>query len=236
MLPFSNLPHVQIWRVGSHLYGLNTPESDEDFGAVFFDPQSMVDPFYNDNTTYTESNNDYWAHDLSKYARLLAKGNPTLIDLVFAEPVKKDPIISEFLTAVKPYVLHRGLASAYMGYVTNQKHRGFLYRTRENKERLARVEQLGYDPKFVSHLFRLMYQARTLMTERRHMYISEHAHIRSFLIDVKEGKFSLNVIEKLVNLHMELLEHAAEKSTLPTNDKYKRVAREFFISRFSPME
>jgi len=37
MIPeqLSTLPNVQVGLTGSHLYGLDTPNSDEDYGAVF---------------------------------------------------------------------------------------------------------------------------------------------------------------------------------------------------------
>jgi len=235
---FNSLKNAQVWLVGSHLYGIADENSDMDFGAIFFDPAKHVDPFYNDNVTNTNSTNDYYAHDLAKYARLLHKGNPNLVDLVFTTPVTRSPVVTHFIGVVRDYVIHQGLLRAYYGYAQSQAKRGFLYRTRENPDRLAQVEELGYDPKFVSHLLRLCFQGRKMLETGRYADLNEFPETQHFLREVKRGELTLQHAESVVELNVGMFKDAMTKylDDLPTNEEYERVARNFFISYFSQKE
>ncbi|MCA1800413.1 MAG: nucleotidyltransferase domain-containing protein [Actinobacteria bacterium] len=232
---FNGLKNAQVWLVGSHLYGLNTEDSDMDFGAVFFDPAKHVDPFYNDNVTNTNDTNDFYAHDLAKYARLLRKGNPNLVDLVFVEPVQKSRVVSDFLAAVRELVVHQGLLKSYFGYAQNQGKRGFLYRTRENPDRLAQVTELGYDPKYVSHLLRLCFQGRKMLEHGTYPAMSYYPETQQFLREVKSGDLPLEHAEQIVELNVGMFEDAMKSHLhkLQTHEAYENTAREFFVSYFS---
>lgn len=90
---------------GSRAYGLETPESDTDMRGVFILPQDMFFGF-----TYVEQvnseRNDHTYYELGKYLKLLAKNNPSAIELLFApqetiiyrhplmERIKHEPIVS----------------------------------------------------------------------------------------------------------------------------------------------
>lgn len=232
---FNGLENAQVWLVGSHLYGLQDEQSDMDFGAIFFDRAKHVDPFYNDNVTNTNSTNDYYAHDLAKYARLLHKGNPNLVDLVFVTPVQRSAPVTHFIGVVRDHVIHQGLLRAYYGYAQSQAKRGFLYRTRENPQRLAQVEKLGYDPKFVSHLLRLCFQGRKMLEQGTYPSLHYYPDAQEFLREVKRGELTLEQAEQVVELNVGMFEDAMTYylSDLPTNEVYERVARDFFVSHFS---
>jgi len=68
---------------GSRAYGLETPESDTDTRGVFILPQDMFFGF-----TYIEQvnsdRNDHTYYEIGKYLKLLAKNNPSSIELLFA--------------------------------------------------------------------------------------------------------------------------------------------------------
>lgn len=90
---------------GSRAYGLDTPESDTDTRGVFILPQDLYFGF-----TYIEQvnseRNDHTYYELGKYLKLLAKNNPSAIELLFApqetiifrhplmERIKSEPILS----------------------------------------------------------------------------------------------------------------------------------------------
>lgn len=89
-------------KSGSHLYGTNTPESDEDFVSVFMpkavDVLGLQKMEYADESTKSSSDNrrntkedvDSINYSLPRYIHLLLHGNPNLTETLFA---RKDVII-----------------------------------------------------------------------------------------------------------------------------------------------
>jgi len=231
VIPFAGLPNVQVWRVGSHLYGLNNENSDEDFGGVYFNPDEMWSPFVNEYGTETGHNNDSWVHTLHKFAVLLRKGNPNLVDLCFVEPQIKSAVVSRFIHVVKPHVLHQDLVKSFVGYARNQSERGFLYAKRQNADRQAQIEELSYDPKYVSHLFRLMVAAEYILNHHAYYDARKDWLWRPVLMQIKEGHYTKDwLLEKRDMMMSHVLELENEKlGLLPTGEKYVERAHDFFL-------
>lgn len=232
---FSRFGFPQVWLVGSHLYGLNTPDSDVDFGGVYFRKSLVVDPFYEEVETRTAENNDYYVHSLSKFARLLVKGNPNLVDLVFTPPIRVGDTVARFIEAVKPYVIHEGLIRAYLGYAQNEYNRGFLHAKRQNPQRRALIEELGYDPKYVSHLFRLMVAVTYTLEWKDYYNLRADEEVRQYLLNVKLGKYTKEQLLDAREKFKEAMEYAIGRwaGTAPTADELEARAREFFLSEFN---
>ena len=85
---------------GSHCHGINTPESDVDTGGVFILPNETrlglgLDyvPFIEDETHDT-----VW-YELNRFAELLIKSNPTVLESLFVDDkyvLYEHPIFAEF--------------------------------------------------------------------------------------------------------------------------------------------
>lgn len=85
-------------KVGSHLYGLNTPESDEDYFSVFLptseDLLSLNKVKVVDNSTKSSSEDrrntsedkDDKEYSLPFFIKLLLDNNPNIIEVLFATP------------------------------------------------------------------------------------------------------------------------------------------------------
>jgi hypothetical protein len=107
---------------GSRAYGLDTPESDTDTRGVFLLPQDLYFGF-----NYTEQvnseRNDHTYYELSKYLKLLAKNNPSSIELLF---VPEDRVIYRhpLMERIKPEpVLSRLCRDSFAGYAMSQVKR-----------------------------------------------------------------------------------------------------------------
>lgn len=144
---------TQMWLTGSHMFGLNTKESDTDYTGVYFDRAEFINPFSTRDETIVEGETSI--HSLPKFSHLLLKGNPNTLDLVFMPPVSPVYPIAGFIKHVKPHVIHADVLKAYAGYLTNQIDRGFKSSRRNNEERRMQVEEIGYDAKYLSHAYRL---------------------------------------------------------------------------------
>ena len=85
-------------RAGSHLYGLNTPESDEDFMGVFIpsdeDLLGLINVKQVNNSTKSSSVNtrntkddiDDVMYALPEFLKLLLANNPNIVETLFINP------------------------------------------------------------------------------------------------------------------------------------------------------
>ena len=104
---------------GSRAYGLDTPQSDTDMRGVFILPQDIYFGFSYIEQVCSERN-DHVYYELGKYLKLLAKNNPSSIELLFAPP---ETIIYQhpLLDRIKPeFVLSRLCRDSFAGYAFSQ--------------------------------------------------------------------------------------------------------------------
>ena len=135
-------------RTGSHLYGLNTPASDEDYSGIFLTPleyhiglhkleqielgvESKLDSGKNSSEAV-----DRTFYELKRFALLAAGNNPNIIELLFAN---EENIIyineaGRKLLNNRKIFLSQKLIDKFIGFANAQKHK--LYVKRENLEKL----------------------------------------------------------------------------------------------------
>ena len=81
---------------GSQCHGISTPQSDTDMGGVFLcDNQTLLEPslsHYKDEES--DERHDVVMWELNKYARLLMKSNPSVLESLFVD--------DEFITHLNP--------------------------------------------------------------------------------------------------------------------------------------
>lgn len=69
---------------GSHLYGMNTPESDVDVRGVCLPPlRVLTDPFMSFNVKDSFEDEDKAVYDLGKFMSLCSAMNPNIVELLF---------------------------------------------------------------------------------------------------------------------------------------------------------
>lgn len=104
---------------GSKAYSLDTPQSDTDTRGVFILPQGLYFGFdYIEQVSSVR--NDHVYYELGKYLKLLAKNNPSSIELLFAP---KDTIVYQhpLMTMIKPEpILSRLCRDSFAGYAMGQ--------------------------------------------------------------------------------------------------------------------
>ncbi len=114
---------------GSHAYGLNTPESDEDFRGVFVADKSA---FYSQNfpLEVSDESNDQSYFELEKFKTLLLKANPTVLEfLAFPEENirERHELFHKF--KAEDYLTKQCLAS-YTGYALGQIRKAYNLKKR----------------------------------------------------------------------------------------------------------
>lgn len=129
-------------RVGSHLYGLNRPESDEDYSGIVIPPKSYffgLDKVEEVDCSIVskkaDGRNDKDAvdrkfYEIRKFVGLAMQNNPNIIEQLFVTP---DNIIfiNEFGQALLDHrhlFPHRGLKGRFCGYAMSQKQKMYVKR------------------------------------------------------------------------------------------------------------
>lgn len=122
-------------RVGSHLYGLNRPESDEDYMGIFM---PTVDDLLGlkkveevDNSTKSSSSErrntagdvDDKSYSLHKFMHLLLQNNPNIVEVLFATPENILVDSPEFreLRANTEKLISLKVLHTFTGYAFSQK-------------------------------------------------------------------------------------------------------------------
>ena len=121
---------------GSRAYGLSVPKSDTDTRGVFILPQDQYFGFSYIEQVNSERN-DHTYYELSKYHKLLAKKNPSSIELLFAPQettIYRHPLMEQ----IKPeLILSRLCRDSFAGYAMSQVRRVVTNGKRNCRHRTA---------------------------------------------------------------------------------------------------
>jgi predicted nucleotidyltransferase len=122
-------------RIGSHLYGLNRPESDEDFLGVFIPKSEYLLGLKKieeiDNSTKssaaehrnTADDIDDKNYTLSKYLHLALQNNPNIVEVLFATPENVLTMTTTWsqLAANRDKILSQRVFYTFTGYAFSQR-------------------------------------------------------------------------------------------------------------------
>lgn len=114
-------PHARLLEVisGSRAYGTDTPTSDHDFKGVFIQP---ADSFLGLSRTdqVADTRNDTVFFELGRFADLLARNNPNLLEMLFTPPdctIFRHPLMDGFTPSM---VLSKRCCDSFAGYAIAQ--------------------------------------------------------------------------------------------------------------------
>ena len=140
------LPYRVSWLTGSHMHGTAGPDSDEDWTHVFWCPDDDRRVFRQLPEVWHSKGNDDKAYSLRKYAELLVKGNPNVIELLAHAPTDwaaRQAWWKGFAETVSPHVHTRAYFSSIRGHIM-----GVLKETAPDGKRIAhglRLALLGLE-------------------------------------------------------------------------------------------
>jgi predicted nucleotidyltransferase len=150
-------------RVGSHLYGLETPESDEDFLGIYVAPTCNVLSLHSKpKETLVTKEPDCTLHEVEKYMRLATQGNPTILELLFCPKYEIEDNEGEALIKNRDWFLSKRVRDSYGGYAYQQAKK-LETRIRQGLEGFGPELKKRYE-KHARHIFRLMMQGEELLT------------------------------------------------------------------------
>lgn len=200
--------------VGSHAYGTNRPDSDYDYRGFYVAPterlfdldgRSVVDG------SFTRDEPDLALHEVGKFCRLAAAANPTVLEVLWAEPVNMDGSMGAgaMLRANRKVFLSKRVLKTYGGYAMGQL-------------RQAAVGTGG--SRGQAHLRREKFKLHTLRLMRAGIYALRTGDLQVRVEDPKalwaEATQSLAYLERVfAGLDTEM-RVAAQQSPLPDEPDY----------------
>jgi len=206
---------------GSHSYGTNTKDSDEDFRGTCIPPESYLLGL--DTFEQKEQNNpDLVIFSLEKFVRLALQNNPNILDVLF---VAKNHIVfcNEFgheLRDLRYKFLSKRVYKTYGGYAFSQLKRMTSVDKNATGNRLKSIQKFGYDSKNALHLIRLLKMGIEILTEGE---IHVLRHDNQELLKIRRGEYSLSHIEREAQRLQNLLDQAYVNSKLPNTPDYATI-------------
>lgn len=159
---------------------------------------------------------DIVVYDIRHFVRLLVKNNPNVLGMLWLEPNyytkltdagKKLIENRELFSSKEAYRSFTGYAYSQLHKMTHGAHKGYM-----GDKRKKLVEQFGYDTKNASHLIRIQKMGiEFLMTGKMNVMREDN----TYLVDIKQGKYSLEHIQNESKRLFELCETALVNSKLP---------------------
>lgn len=147
---------------GSHLYKLNTPQSDVDERGVFMhtDPLYVFGVHTKDNVVKQNDEVDVALHELAQFVKLACKSNTQTLECLWAPRdafTELDPLFESLVLARRTrFVSSKHLFNSLEGYLHNERRLALGERKGKlGGKRKDTLDKLGFSYKNFVHLFRL---------------------------------------------------------------------------------
>lgn len=212
---------------GSTAYGLATENSDVDIKGVYMLPLTKVLEmgFTNEHNTFDHTDPDWCYHEIGKFMKLVAGGNPTYSELLWLEDYTVlTPVGQLLIDNRQAFLSTKGVLNAYSGYALGQAKR-LNNRTEQGLDGYASSLKNRY-AKHTRHCFRLMIQARQLL-ETGHLDVRVTPEQREWLFEMGEKGYD-EVIATFMKMDDELKEI---KSVLPDKPDMEKLNEILFKIR-----
>lgn len=237
----------QILRglVGSTAYGTNLESQDRDEMGVFIEPPeyiiglSSMEHYISrdqpDGVRSQPGDLDLTLYSLRKYVRLAARGNPTVVELLWLPKYEHETLWGNQLRNMRQEFISKESGERFLGYLISQKKRltGELAR---NVSRPELVAAHGYDTKFAAHALRLGYEGCELLRHSR-LSMPMQPMERNILLFIRQGKIKFDEALSLIEEIEKELTMLVEKETRTVNTlKINKFLVEMYQSYWSASE
>lgn len=207
---------ILLCQVGSQAYGVANENSDEDRMGVYVETRRQVMGLTPHNHVVAQGSDrdeDQVLYSLRKWAHLASKGNPTVLELLYAPEI--DSVrCGRILRDNADLFISRAAAGAYLGYAQQQRQRLNGVRGQMNVKRVELVERFGFDTKYASQILRLLHQGIELMETGRLSFPMDQLP-REEVLAVKRGDWSLERVDERAAYLEAQLKSARENADLP---------------------
>ena len=209
---------------GSHSYGVANADSDFDLKFIFVQPTT---DFLGLNVPARDTHDgkieldgvecDFVAYEVRKFAGLLLKGNPNIIEFLYfpADLYEAGFPGGEWDRLVKnrKAFLTQEAVKQYTGYAAGQMKR--LQNKLDGKDKGASLHTTGgeYNTKWAYHMVRLMWEVG-LIADGAEPQVRWTGPMRDTLLEIREGGWTPEEILKWTRLKLDKID-ATDVSALP---------------------
>jgi predicted nucleotidyltransferase len=221
---------------GSHLYGMETADSDMDIIGFCIPTKDIIFPYNNGRLFGYDNVEDYkvWQrqhvvdkdknreydfqiYNIVHFVRLVVQNNPNMIATLFAnrECIIHSSQAAEHMRDNRKKFLSKHCWTKYRGYSFSQLKQ---IKTRNpHGKRAELVEKFGYDCKYATHLVRLMLECQQIFETGDIDLMKD----REMLKGIRRGEWSLERVEQFFADKEKYLESLYEKSDLPAEPQWE---------------
>jgi hypothetical protein len=193
MLSVKNVPlpgtmlFSKVW--GSHSHNTALPDSDVDYLVVYVAaPQDLLG-LHPPAETVTHEKPDCQFHEVGKFASLLLKGNPGIVECLFTERLCYETGAWQLLKQMRGEFLNARTVGAYLGYCMGQTkklwNRGYLH-----------TSGGSYNAKWAYHLIRLAKDAYRICQGQEPVVWKEGEELE-LLMDIRHGRKTQGEVERM---------------------------------------
>lgn len=214
---------------GSHIHGLNIPQSDRDEEAIILEPLEEAFGIGNsfEELILESPEKDVKYVSLRKWCRLALKGNPNFLLALFApqENILVMDSRGAQLRELREAFLSQQSIKSHLGYLKGQRHRMLSgSHGGRGKPRQDKIEEFGFDTKYAMHLIRLSLQGLELAT-RGTITLPVPEPMREHLLAIRHGLVPLKVILEMADDLESQMKTALDSpdQKLPKEPDYEKV-------------
>lgn len=219
---------------GSRLYGIANEDSDTDmkgFGVPNLNYiLGLMDMEQKECSNGLEGRDkiETVIYTVKKYFKLCIKGNPTVLELAFAERVP-GMIVNNSMVAhvindfIREHCIVKSHFNAYYGYFQSQVKKLKEKKYDQNSNRIALIEKYGYDTKFAAHAYRLGAQCCQLLMDKDNFTPRLSGQILETTLDIRNGNMNLKSVLMYLELMDGFLLSSKESSKLPDEVDMEKV-------------
>jgi len=208
-------------RVGSHLYGTNTPDSDEDFSGIFIADEDcyfglksigeldLSTEAKNEKGKNTTDAIDYKLYEIRKLATLALSNNPNIIEHLFVNEENivfsnSDGRLLLFNAFMFP---NKGAYDKFIGYANSQKHKMII--KLDNFEQLSAAFEFfkKQDPNEYIFIFKDNPEIKNFFTEKGSHFIIGDLNFQKHMMVKKVVNIIKERLSKITNRNELVLKH-----------------------------
>ncbi len=209
-------------RTGSHSYGTNVEGSDEDFKAVYIPSKDYLLGLKTVKPKQIQEDQDITYYPLRHFVKLILNNNPNILEVLFAAPrhIIFENEFGEDLRKLKYSILSKKVYESYGHYANSQVISANMVSKESEGKRFEIVEKYGYDTRAAMHAIRLLRMGWEIL---KFGEVNVHRSDASELLDIRNGKYSLQEIRDESKHLRRLLDLAYDKSKLPDVPNFNKI-------------
>ncbi len=213
-----------VMPTGSYAYNLVVENSDFDARGIFT-PNNHYLLGLGVVEQVKVKGDDWVAHDIRQFVKLVLKLNPTILEMLFIEPLYANPLWFEMRDKLRGLITKNAF-EPYSAYVRSQIAKALNRKPIGKRSRV--VESCGFDCKFASHTARLAVQCIGLMNTGI-IEVKLPEPYRSIILAIKLGKYTKDAAIGYCQYLDKQMYGAYQKTKLPESVDVDKFEKECYV-------